>query len=270
MSVEDHAGVPVNVERFGSGQRKALLLHCFLGQISGWKRLASLLDDMLDITAFDLPGHGKSPEWDGAGCFHETATRIAAGIPDGPVDVVGHSVGATIALRLAMDHPEKVRSLVLIEPVYFAAARAERPVEQAVQEQDMGEFLDVLRAEDWVGAAKAFVEYWDNTADFDKMPEPIRNMLAAKMPMVGASDGVIYRDEPGYFRDSIVDRVNVPTLLVEGSETPPVIRLVNESLEARLPNAKRTVVDGASHMVPMTHAEGLATELRAFYSAMDD
>jgi lipase len=44
-----------------------------------------------------------------------------------PVDVIGHSFGGTVALRLAVERPDLVRSLVLIEPVFVAALLADRP-----------------------------------------------------------------------------------------------------------------------------------------------
>lgn len=50
--------------------------------------------------------------------------RIARAALGAPVDVIGHSFGATVALRLALERPELVRSLVLVEPVLFAAAKA--------------------------------------------------------------------------------------------------------------------------------------------------
>jgi len=73
--------------------------------------------------AFDLPGHGRSADWAGTDC---TADCTAAALAPcyGPRAIVGHSFGATVALRLALKHPSLCHSLTLIEPVFFAVARA--------------------------------------------------------------------------------------------------------------------------------------------------
>ena len=50
-----------------------------------------------------------------------TGTEIGKALMGGePMDVVGHSFGGSIALRLALEMPELVKSLTLIEPVCFA------------------------------------------------------------------------------------------------------------------------------------------------------
>jgi pimeloyl-ACP methyl ester carboxylesterase len=79
------------------------------------------------MIAFDLPGHGRSADWDGASDYHHLSTQIAASFLTEPVDLIGHSFGATVALRLAVEQPQKLRSLILIEPVFFAVAAQDSP-----------------------------------------------------------------------------------------------------------------------------------------------
>ena len=55
------------------------------------------------------------------------STQIVGNFITDPIDVIGHSFGATVALRLAVEQPEKVRSLTLIEPVFFAVAGQDVP-----------------------------------------------------------------------------------------------------------------------------------------------
>jgi pimeloyl-ACP methyl ester carboxylesterase len=75
------------------------------------------------MTAFDLPGHGQSADWDGHGDYGRRTAEVAATFYTEPLHLIGHSFGAVTALRLALAAPEGVRSLTLIEPVLFAAAR---------------------------------------------------------------------------------------------------------------------------------------------------
>ena len=121
------AGSPTYWTRFGQGPKPALAIHCSLAHSGSWGALARHLSGALTLTAFDMPGHGRSGEWDGHGEIQKRTAEIAADLLDGPAHVIGHSFGATVALRLAVLRPELVRSLVLIEPVFFAVALADHP-----------------------------------------------------------------------------------------------------------------------------------------------
>ncbi len=88
------------------------------------------------ITALDQPSHGRSADWDGERDLHGLTTQISIVMAEmigegGPVDIIGHSFGGTVALRMALERPDLVRSLTLVEPVIFAAARAAEAPEYA-------------------------------------------------------------------------------------------------------------------------------------------
>lgn len=78
--------------------------------------------------AVDLRGHGDSDR-PGAYSIRAMADDVAALLPrvaPGPVDLVGHSLGGLVALRVAAAHPERVRRLVL-EDVGMPHPRAPHP-----------------------------------------------------------------------------------------------------------------------------------------------
>jgi pimeloyl-ACP methyl ester carboxylesterase len=99
------------VRTFEGGEGPPLLLvHGFGGAAWNFSELAPLLPGRRLIIP-DLPGHGASSPLPAP-----TLTGFAdvlAEILDGPVDVLGHSLGGVVALRLAERHPSLVRSLVL-------------------------------------------------------------------------------------------------------------------------------------------------------------
>jgi pimeloyl-ACP methyl ester carboxylesterase len=65
------------------------------------------------VIAYDLPGHGRSALQPGPMRPAAMADQLAAEMPE-PADVLGYSLGGEVALRLAIQHPERVRRLILM------------------------------------------------------------------------------------------------------------------------------------------------------------
>ncbi len=115
----------------GQGSRAALALHCNLGHSGAFRGLAAELDGDLTMQAPDMPGHGRSGAYQtgaatGTHLFDAIVDRIET-----PVDVIGHSYGALVGVRLAIERPDLVRSLSLYEPVLMCAAFEAAPDEVA-------------------------------------------------------------------------------------------------------------------------------------------
>ncbi len=170
----------------GEGPRPALAVHCMLGSSEMWAPVLAPLGEMISATAFDLPGHGQSAPWDAAnaepGAYQTLATRIAASFIDRPVDLIGHSFGASVALRIAVGAPHAIRSLTLIEPVLFAAAKGSAEWEELRPHQDR---LDALLAGgEHEEAARRFMRDWGAGVPWEALAEKHRARFTAQMPIV--------------------------------------------------------------------------------------
>jgi 3-oxoadipate enol-lactonase len=108
------------IRTFEGGEGPPLLLvHGFGGAAWNFSELAPLLPGRRLIIP-DLPGHGASSPLPAP-----TMTGFAdvlGDLLDGPVDVVGHSMGGVVALRLAERHPLLVRRLVLAAPAGISSS----------------------------------------------------------------------------------------------------------------------------------------------------
>jgi pyruvate dehydrogenase E2 component (dihydrolipoamide acetyltransferase) len=96
-----------------------LLLHGFGADLNTWMFTQPALADRHRAIALDLPGHGGSSREVGAGDRAALADAVAAALTAldlDRVDLVGHSMGGTIAAAIAARRPERVRSLTLIAP----------------------------------------------------------------------------------------------------------------------------------------------------------
>lgn len=108
-----------------------VLLHGLGGSRSNWAFLAPELARTRRVLLVDLPGHGRSTALPAAPGLGPYADRVAKLIEDehlAPADVVGHSFGGLVGIRLAVRQPELVRSLVLAAAAGITSStlRAER------------------------------------------------------------------------------------------------------------------------------------------------
>jgi len=269
MPLNDVAGYPIYQTTFGNGARRVLAIHCSLAHSGAWSGLAGLLEDDTTFLAFDLPGQGRSAPWDDRGDYQDVSVQVATAMLDQRMDVIGHSFGATVALRLAALHPQLVRSLTLVEPVFFAVAKSDDP-DLAERSRVAGqEFYDLVRAEDWEGAARAFTTVWGDGRAWERLSQSTRDALAAGIHIIVAGDPGLYNDRAGLLAPGGLDMLTMPCLLIEGAKSPDLIGTINTGLARRLPNARRVVVDGASHMVPITHPAALEGPIRDLFAKAD-
>jgi len=99
---------------------RAVLLHGFGGDAQTWATLAMLLAQRgLDVIAPDLPGHGATTL--AATSLDMLAAPLGA-LCEGPVELVGHSLGAAVAVALARVSPAQIRRLTLIAPAGLDSA----------------------------------------------------------------------------------------------------------------------------------------------------
>ncbi len=246
--------------------RPVLALHCSLAHSGAWAGLAGLLPEV-SVTAMDQPGHGRAGAWDGRSDLHGEGTRGAIALAEeigggAAIDLFGHSFGATICLRIALERPDLVRSLLLVEPVIFAAARAaDNPAYAPFRAAHLA-FAALVQAGRFEEAAALFHGQWGSGEPFDALPERTRAYMVERIHLIVAQNPVLLEDGAGLLRYMGLESLGVPVLLVEGAQSPPIIGAVHAELARRLPQATRLSVPGAGHMVSITHAGELAPAAR--------
>lgn len=253
------------------GERPVLALHCSLAHSGAWSNLAERLSGVT-ITAFDQPSHGKAPDWDGREDLHTLTTRLAIDLAErvgqgAPIDMIGHSFGGTVALRIALERPDLVRSLVLVEPVIFAAAHAaEHPAYKPFREHHL-EFARLVLQGYREKGAEVFHAAWGTGETLADLPERQRRYIIDRIHLIVAQNPVLLDDAAGLLAYLRLESIGVPVLLVEGADSPPIIDAVQEELARRLTQVNRLIVPGAGHMVPITHPDVVARAVQAHWNA---
>jgi lipase len=252
----------LHLRSFGEGPRPAVALHCSLAQGGVWAGVAAGLPGVT-MLAPDLPGHGRSPDWDGTSDFHSLTTREVLAVMGGPCDLIGHSFGATVALRIALERPELVRTLTLVEPVLFAAARAAgSPAFRDYLTQNAA-FADLYRAGNKRAAAEAFQAVWGGGVALSALPAHLQDYIVQRIDLIVAGHPALEGDSAGLLAHGRLESLGIPVLLVEGGTSPSVIGAIQDELARRLPQVTRIVVPGAAHMVPITHPAPVAAAIAA-------
>ena len=233
------------------------LVHCALGKAGNWRGFLSALGGDLTPYQVELPGHGLAEDWDRSRDFTEQAMEILLSeLPTDPIPLVGHSFGAVLALRLAVERPYRVSSLVLIDPVFFAAARGRWGYDKVVR--DMVPFRTKMKASQFATAAKEFFAVWGDGSDWNDLPTETKTYIMSRIELIEAGDPLLWDDLSGVLAPGRLEALDFPVTFVDGGETHPVIADVISELGDRIPDAEWVTVPGAGHMVPITHPKLVA------------
>jgi pyruvate dehydrogenase E2 component (dihydrolipoamide acetyltransferase) len=111
------AGKKIRYLVYGEGDTTLLLIHGLGGDLNNWLFNQNVWSETARVIALDLPGHGGSVKEIEQGSLEELS-GIVSGFMDcigiNTTHVIGHSLGAAIAVELACKYPERIASLTMI------------------------------------------------------------------------------------------------------------------------------------------------------------
>ncbi|MDN4175099.1 alpha/beta fold hydrolase [Nocardioides sp. SOB77] len=259
-----------DVEIGGPGGARTVFLHGLFGQGKNFTQAAKALEPDLDSLLVDLPNHGRS-RWTESVDYVHVADAVAAHLregfaADGPVHVVGHSMGGKVAMVLALRHPDLVGRLVVVD---ISPSR----------NAGTGEFEHLLDS-----LARLDLDAVERRADADRLlatdipDERVRGFLLQNL-----------RSADGGFRwqaNLALLRAELPTIggfpdaaeLGDGTFDHPVLWLAGErspyirpehdaTMRALFPRTRLVTIKGAGHWVHSEQPEAFVSALRVFLTA---
>ncbi|MEO5882007.1 MAG: alpha/beta hydrolase [Caldimonas sp.] len=242
-------------------------LHSNASSSSQWRGLMELLAPRFRVFAPDSYGAGKSPQWpsDRQISLADEVALIEPVLRDAgpPLALVGHSYGAAIALRAALDRPERVRALVLYEPTLFCLLDAEAPPPNASEgiRSAVAEASLALDRGDRNRAAEAFIDYWMGEGAWQRMPEPRREPIATSIVNVRRWAHALLTEPTPLQAFRTLD---APVLYLTGAKTTASARAVARLLVATLPRVELREFEQLGHMGPVTHPEQVNAAIAGF------
>ena len=242
----------------GSGPG-AVLLHSSAGSRGQWRSLTEILNGHRRVLAPDLRGYGESDARPGEPDLVDEAAIVGAlaARAGGPIDLVGHSYGGAVALRFALEQPELVRSLTLIEPVAFHLLRQDWAGRDWLLAEVQAIASAVARDRNGAGMRR-FVDYWNGSGTWAGLPDDKRSGLARLAATVAENFAAAVAEAIPL---ETYRHIQVPALLFRGANSPAPARRIVGLLGSTLPNARIRTVPGAGHMLPLTHRDLVNREI---------
>ena len=202
-----------------------------------------------------------------------------------PAHLVGHSWGAFICLRAAMQDPSAVRSLVLEEPPIVPLIIGAPPTPSQILRSLLRHPLVTLDALRFGAGTLAAVGRLIKAGDIERsimrfargvlgkqaltqLPEEIRShMLANASTHLGqflADGGFETITEPE------IKSINTPALVITGAQSPVFLRRLAELLAALLPDSRRLEVPSASHFMHLENPHAVNASLLHFFAQVKE
>jgi 3-oxoadipate enol-lactonase len=240
-----------------------------------WGLCAAWAEPLLDepslsdhqLVSYHRAGFGESDRIEGPLDLGDHAAHCAAllrvlGIEQ--AHVVGHSSSADIALQLALDFPDIVRTLALLEPA--------RPVpESSLQAEFVRDVVAPAVARYREGDRDGAVDVWARGVFGPNYREPLEaGLTGAVEQAVADSDAFFAQELPALrawtFTADGAARIDQPTLGILGSNTAPSFPERLRLLASWLPNAELVELPGATHLLHVEEPRTVAEALAAFYA----
>lgn len=112
-----------------------LIAHGLYGSARNWGVIAKRLSEDRQVTAVDMRNHGESP-WYDTNTYHDMASDLSEIVPS-LSDVLGHSMGGKAAMMLALNHPKRVRKIVVADIAPVTYSHTQMPMITAMRGIDL-------------------------------------------------------------------------------------------------------------------------------------
>jgi pimeloyl-ACP methyl ester carboxylesterase len=242
-------GVRLAVSRRGFGD-PLVLIHGYLASRAQWRHVIGPLAGRAEVVTYDQRGHGASTRTGVDADYRidelvADAVAVIETLGAGPVHLLGHSLGGVVALRVALDRPDLVRSLV---PADTGAAPAGDGLSAALVVGRLPDQLFLSLIGGFVGVASKVVAR--------RTPAPpggidLAERAAAFRVDLRAVDRAAFRmlgAELGSYPSMVDDlaSISVPTTVVVG-EHDRRLRASADLMAERIAGAHLEVITGAGH-----------------------
>ena len=257
----------------GKGTETILMIHGLGSYLPAWKKNIGELSKTYRVIAIDLPGYGKSSKLPHSGLMTFYAGVVSEFIKKldlGAVNLAGHSMGGQIAMVLALEKPEQVKRLILVDPAGFEAFHAGQK----------NWFKDVMTP-NLVRLTTVDAIETNLASNFYRMPDDAKFMIEDRIAMRDAKDFEAYclavaRSVHGMVDEPVLDKlsaISMPTLIFFGENdmlipnrylNPGFTSRIAEKGACLIKGSKLIMVPKCGHFMMFEKSEVFNSETRNF------
>jgi pimeloyl-ACP methyl ester carboxylesterase len=242
-------GYPMAYVERGDGPI-VVLVHGALNDYRYWTPQISSLSPRYRLISVSLR-HYYPERWNGKGDDFSLKTHsedLAAFIDRlgaGPVYLVGHSRGGSVAFGTAKVRPDLIKKLVLMEPAVTALLpKPAGPAKPDPRQARARTTATYFAKGDMEGGLEYFIDDVNGPGTWQRRPEEARQLARANawtaVGQANDSDTVACED---------LRRMTMPVLLVGSEKGPGLLRTVLNEAEKCLPSATRVTIPNAAHQM---------------------
>jgi pimeloyl-ACP methyl ester carboxylesterase len=247
-------------ERWPSGGQPVVLLHSGVTDRRSWYAVAEALQPKSDVVAYDMRGYGETSGVTYGFSHLDDLEAVLDQVTNGPVWLVGSSMGGEVAIDAALAMPERVAGMVLLAPAVSGApepsvfdAPTDRLVRMWEAAQTSGDIDEINRIEMWL---------W-----LDGPSAPERRVAGPARELALAMNAIALKNEipeesgkSGLAAWSRLEEINVPVTVACGDLDLPFIMARSKELADWLPKSRFHVFEGMAHL-PYLEQPAVVAEL---------
>ena len=234
----------LNYKSFGQGE-PVIILHGLFGSLDNWQTIAKQLAEDFTVFIIDLRNHGRSPHVD-EHTYKTMADDVQNFLAENWIygcHVIGHSMGGKAAMRLALDYPELVNKLVVVD----MGIKENEPGHQAIFKALLG--LDLENMASRGEAAKEFEKQIDDVGVRQFL---LKNLTRKReggyewkmnLPVIHEH----YNDILSAIEND--DTFDNPTLFLRGGQSDYVLDEDFEAIQELFTDATLETIEEAGHWV---------------------
>ena len=259
-------GARIYYQEQGTGNETIIFTHSFVSNNVEFDEQVAHLSNRYRCVRYDFRGHGQSEVTENGydlNTLTADAVEIIKQLNCSPCHFLGHSMGGFVALRLAIHHPELLKSIVLL------STSSDPQPEESLPKINFLTFM--LR---WLGPKMVATPVMQEMFSKEFLADPERADAREKwkseylkgdnVGIARAAKGVFYRE--GVY--DLLDQINLPALIIVGDQdtTTPVV--FSERMDNKLPNSKLIIIPGPNHTPNIEKPEEVNRAIAAFLDSL--
>jgi pimeloyl-ACP methyl ester carboxylesterase len=256
----EERGIAYRINVFDSSRQTLVFIHGLGSACSGWEYYETVLENEYNILTYDLRGHGFSRKYRNYADYdlrnlRDDLQELLNRLNIGTCSFISHSIGALVALLYIHSNPERVRTNLLLAPVYKQPS-----LTSGETKGNRSALLALLARTPFSPRDGKRVDYsrFEHSGDLE-----LRRFIP-EVRSVSLRIYLFYLYQMHFFSDhGLWSQMRIPTTIVHGTKDPFMRPQLVVELSRVIPNATLVTLEGANHIVNINNKKEVIAQIRS-------